>query len=57
MGNSGLTMYVNYSQADEGGKIGATMSFHDLDTPALSSTVRVPNQKSGASQPGSFFSR
>ena len=27
MGNSGLTMYVNYSQADEGGKIGATMSF------------------------------
>jgi hypothetical protein len=27
MGNSGLTMYVNYSQADNGGKIGATMSF------------------------------
>ena len=27
MGNSGLTMYVNYSQADKGGKIGATMSF------------------------------
>ena len=27
MGNSGLTMYVNYSQADSGGKIGATMSF------------------------------
>jgi hypothetical protein len=27
MGNSGLSMYVNYSQADGGGKIGATMSF------------------------------
>ena len=27
MGNSGLTMYVNYSQASGGGKIGATMSF------------------------------
>ena len=27
MGGSGLTMYVNYSQEDEGGKIGATMSF------------------------------
>ena len=27
MGNSGLTMYVNYSQATSGGKIGATMSF------------------------------
>jgi hypothetical protein len=27
MGNSGLTMYVNYSQAESGGKIGATMSF------------------------------
>ena len=27
MGNSGLSMYVNYAQADEAGKIGATMSF------------------------------
>jgi hypothetical protein len=27
MGNSGLSMYVGYAQADEGGKIGATMSF------------------------------
>ena len=27
MGSSGLSMYVNYSQADGGGKIGATMSF------------------------------
>ncbi len=27
MGSSGLNMYVNYSQADNGGKIGATMSF------------------------------
>ena len=27
MGNSGLNIYVNYSQADNGGKIGATMSF------------------------------
>ena len=27
MGNSGLNIYVNYSQADGGGKIGATMSF------------------------------
>jgi hypothetical protein len=27
MGNSGLTMYVNYSQSEGGGKIGATMSF------------------------------
>jgi len=27
MGGSGLNIYVKYSQADEGGKIGATMSF------------------------------
>ena len=27
MGNSGLSMYANYSQADQGGKIGAKMSF------------------------------
>ena len=27
IGGSGLDIYVNYSQADEGGKIGATMSF------------------------------
>ena len=27
MGGSGLNIYVNYSQADNGGKIGATMSF------------------------------
>ena len=27
MGSSGLNIYVNYSQADNGGKIGATMSF------------------------------
>ena len=27
LGNSGLSMYVNYSQADQGGKIGAKMSF------------------------------
>jgi hypothetical protein len=27
MGGSGLNIYVNYSQADEGGKIGASMSF------------------------------
>ena len=27
MGGSGLNIYVNYSQADQGGKIGATMSF------------------------------
>ena len=27
MGNSGLSIYAGYAQADEGGKIGATMSF------------------------------
>ena len=27
LGNSGLSMYANYSQADQGGKIGAKMSF------------------------------
>jgi hypothetical protein len=27
LGNSGLAMYMNYSQEDEGGNIGATMSF------------------------------
>ena len=27
MGGSGLSIYVKYSQADNGGKIGATMSF------------------------------